>query len=161
MPSIGDLNDDLNIDLRAMEILLLSKAEKTSITIEEFIQLALLNGSTKEDIKRELTRDLLEGGRIFSEFNSAIKATSNGVVNRVRDSATFYDFGVDQQYRWIAVMVNTCPDCIDRHGSIRTYDEWLSFGLPRTGYTRCKENCKCILLPSKLSELEPIDRKNK
>lgn len=161
MPDADELNEGINVDLNSMRILLLSKANRTSITIKEFIRLALLNGSSREAIKKELLRDLKENGRIFGEFRSAIKATSNGVINRMRDSAEFSELGFDQEYRWVAVLVNTCPDCIERHGVVMTFDEWKLEGLPRTGHTVCKENCKCVLLPENSTILEPLRRNKK
>ena len=41
----------------------------------------------------------------------------------------------------------------------KNYSEWEADGLPRTGVTVCKENCKCMLLPSGTAILDPIQRK--
>lgn len=161
MPDPDELNEGIEIDLDSMRILLSSKAERTAITIQDFIRLSLLNGASRESIKKELLRDLKEGGRIFGEFRSAVKATANGTINRMRDSAEFSELGFESNYRWVAVLVNTCPDCIERHGLVMTFDEWKLQGLPRTGHTICKENCKCVLLPENSTILEPLRRPKK
>lgn len=151
----------LDREIQAMEIFLAAKASKTAITLEEYIQTRILLGASKESIEADLVKDLEEGGRIFSEFRNAIRATSNGIINRVRDNAVFSEVGIDTQYRWVAVLVNTCPDCLDRHNRVQKWDEWESEGLPRTGQTVCKENCRCVLLPSSTIEIAPIKREKR
>ena len=161
MPDAKDLNQNINIDLSTMQIVLRSKAERTSITLKEFIKMSLLNGGSRESIEAELLKDLNEGGRIFGEFRNSVKATTNGVMNRFRDSGEFSELLNAPQWRWVAVLVNTCPDCIERHGKVMSMDEWEQEGLPRTGHTVCKENCKCVLLPADSTILEPIRRPKK
>lgn len=162
MPKQDELfTEFLDREIQAMEIFLAAKASKTAITLEEYIQTRILLGASKESIEADLVKDLEEGGRIFSEFRNAIRATSNGIINRVRDNAVFSEVGIDTQYRWVAVLVNTCPDCLDRHNRVQKWDEWESEGLPRTGQTVCKENCRCVLLPSSTIEIAPIKREKR
>jgi len=152
----GDLS---NRELDTLEIFLTAKAQRTAITLEEYIQSRVIQGATKEAIKADLLADLEGGGRIFGEFRNAVRATSNGTVNRFRDTAIFQELGTEQNYRWAAVLVKTCPDCMDRHGKVKKWDEWEADGLPRTGQTVCKENCRCMLIPEEFTVLEPIMRK--
>lgn len=146
-------------EIQTMEIFLLAKASRTSVTIEEYINTRLLQGASSDSIEKDLIEDLENGGRIFSEFTSSIRSTVNGSISRSRDSAMFSDENVEEQYVWVAVLINTCPDCIARHGINKTYAQWEAEGLPRTGITVCKENCKCVLLPLKGTDIEPINRK--
>ena len=148
-------------ELETMNILLRSKASKSAITIDEFINLRLSQGASQDSIRDALLRDLREGGRIFGEFRSSIKATARGSINRVRDNSIYSEYGVDRQYRWVAVLVRTCPDCLENHGSVKTWDEWEQsrFGLPRSGGTICRENCRCVLVISEATEIQPLVRK--
>lgn len=145
-------------EITAMEIFLTAKAQRTAITLQEYVDARLAMGATKDAIRADLFNDLENGGRIFGEFRNAIKATTNGITNRLRDDAVFSAVGVDSDYRWVAVLVNTCPDCLDRHGRVQSWAEWEGEGLPRTGQTVCKENCRCVLLPAETTALEPIMR---
>ena len=145
-------------ELDAMSIYLTTKAGKTALTLDEFIQSRLLLGSSAQDIESMLLDDLDNNGRIFSEFRRAIKSTARGSINRVRDIGDFSEEGVDRNYRWSAVLVKTCPDCLERHGQVKTWEGWEAEGLPRTGATVCRENCHCILVPEQFRELEPIKR---
>lgn len=153
-----DFDQMFNADIEAMTIFMSTKAQRTALTIEEFIQTALLNGASKEQIRSLLLEDLEEGGRLFGEFRSSIRATSNGVINRLRDTAQFSKDYQIEKYRWVAVLVNTCPDCIERHGRVNTFEAWEEEGLPRAGFTVCKENCKCVLIDADTAVLEPIRR---
>jgi hypothetical protein len=145
-------------EIQAMEIFLVSKATKTGITLEEYIHTRQLLGASDESIEADLLKDLEEGGRIFGDFRNSIRATSNGIINRARDVSIFADIGIDTKYRWVAVLVNTCPDCLERHNKTKPWEEWEAEGLPRTGQTVCKENCRCVLLPSSTLEIDPIKR---
>lgn len=152
------LNDLNQREIEAMQIFLTSKASKTAITIDEYIQTRLKMGADPKVIEADLLKDLNEGGRIFGEFRNAIKATTKGVINRTRDNAIFADLGILTPYRWVAVLINTCNDCLDRHNEVKTWGEWELEGLPRTGATICKENCQCLLLPAATTEIDPIMR---
>ena len=155
------LNDLNQREVETMEIFLTAKASKAAITIDEYIQTRLKQGADPKVIEADLLDDLQNGGRIFGEFRNAIRATTKGVINRTRDNAIFADLGIDTPYRWIAVLVNTCPDCLERHNQIQTWDAWELEGLPRTGATVCKENCQCLLFPAATTEVAPIIRSKK
>lgn len=148
-------------ELDAMAIFLTTKARKTAITIDEFVQTRLTLGATPQEIEGALLDDLNNNGRMFSEFRRAVKSTARGSVNRVRDISYFSEFGVDRKYRWSAILVKTCPDCLARHGKSMLWEEWEKVGLPRTGATVCRENCHCVLIPTGFTELEPIKRERK
>lgn len=150
--------DFMQREIETMEILLVAKASKTAITIEEYIQMRLKQGADPAVIEADLIKDLEEGGRIFGEFNNAIQATAKGVVNRTRDNAIFADLGIATPYRWIAVLRNTCPDCLSRHNQVKTWAEWELEGLPRTGMTVCRDFCQCFLVPAANTEVEPLMR---
>jgi hypothetical protein len=40
---------------------------------------------------------------------------------------------------------DTCPDCKERNGQIRTIAEWLELGIPKSKHNRCGMFCKCPL----------------
>jgi len=151
-------------ELASLELMLLSSTERTAITINEFIQLRTLQGASLTSIRADLLADLNTGGRIFGEFRTSIRATINGSINRLRDDALFSEEGVITKYIWTAILVNTCPDCMDRHGVSKSWQKWEAEGLPRTNHTVCKQFCKCMLIPSEVTDIEklqPIIRKKK
>jgi len=147
-----------------LSIFLTTKAKKTALTLMEFIQARLAAGSPPEELEEQLLDDLLNNGRIFSEFRRAVTATASGSINRVRDIGYFTEMGVDKKYRWSAVItavLKPCPDCNARHGQSLSWEEWEEKGLPRTGATVCRENCRCVLVPVEYSSIEPIKRERK
>jgi hypothetical protein len=158
MPDENVLNELENRELESLYIQLSASVQRTAITLEEYIQLQVLNGVGIPEIKQALLNDLTTGGRIFGEFRNSIKSSAVGTLNRMRDAATFAEIGVTEKYRWIAVLINTCPDCIKRHGKVKTWEQWEEVGLPRTGATVCRQHCKCMLAPADTTELEPIKR---
>ena len=145
-------------ELATLEIVINGKIGRTLIALEEYIQMRQSQGATLDVIRADLLTDLEEGGRIFGEFKNAIKPTFAGSVNRFRDVGLLAETGISLKYRWVAVLVNTCDDCLDRHNQVKDWGDWEIEGLPRTGATVCRENCKCVLLPDEIVQLEPIMR---
>ena len=161
MPDKKVLDESISRELETLEIALSAKVSRSVISIEEYIDIRLTQGVTLEVIKKDLLQDLEEGGRIFGEFKNAVKATFEGSTSRFRDASLVAEMGIDTPYRWVAVLVNTCEDCLKRHNNVATWDEWEAQGLPRTGQTVCREHCKCMLIPAEATELAPIYRKEK
>lgn len=145
-------------ELEVLEIHLTAKAERTAISIEEYYKSRIAQGVTPGNIEAELIDDLENGGKMFNEFRNSVKATAHGNMMRISDAAITAENGVDVQYRWVAVFVNTCPDCIDLHGTVMSWDDWEAEGMPRSGNTVCGDNCQCMLLPEDTTELAPINR---
>lgn len=151
----------LKQELETLDILLTTKIARTVLTLQEYIEIRKLQGASLTAIRSGLLTDLETSGRIFGEFRNAIRPTFAGSTSRFRDAGSLTELGVDKSYRWVAVLVNTCPDCISRHNQVKTWEQWEAEGLPRTGATICRENCKCVLLPKEATELEPIMRGKK
>lgn len=161
MPDQEQFDNLYERELESMRIILNAKVNRTVLTLQEYVMTRQAQGGTLEAIERELIDDLKGNGRIFGEFKRNIRATAVGSLNKVRDAGYYSDFGVTEQYRWSAVLVNTCPDCLERHGQVKSWDEWEEEGLPRAGSTVCRDNCHCVLIPVEYTELEPIFRKKK
>ena len=150
--------------MKSMEITLSSSVTRTAASLKEIIDKLRVSGMEDDEIKDRLEQDLIDGGRIFGEFRRAVQATAEGTVGRISTDAYLAEFGTEISYTWIAALVNTCEDCMPRHGEINSIEEWEAIGLPRTGWSVCKENCQCVLIPSEIAkernELRgPLDRK--
>lgn len=151
-------------EMDSLSISLLSKVAKSAVTLDEYISIRTRQGASAAAIKADLLDDLNNGGRIFGEFRNGIKATANGTIHRFRDIGQVSEHGYEQNYKWAAVLVNTCPDCEVRHGVEKSYEEWERAGLPRTLQTICKEYCRCMLIPADMTvikgeNIKPIKRK--
>jgi len=158
MPDRDILEVGSDREMETLDIALTAKVSRSAISLEEYINIRLTQGVAIAVIKDELLTDLEEGGRIFGEFRNAMKVTYVGSLMRFRDTVQIAELGIDTKYRWVAVLINTCPDCLERHGNIATWEQWESEGLPRTGQTVCKENCKCVLIPEAATKISPIYR---
>jgi len=163
MPEEEIFNEFEDRELRTLTVMLSASAERTAVTIEEYIQIRLEQGTDLAIIRETLLDDLEQGGRIFGQFRNEIKSTTRGSMGRVRDSAEFSEVGVTEQYRWVAVLVRTCKDCLGLHGKVKQWEDWEQsrFGLPRSGGTRCRQNCQCVLVDAKSVDIQPIIRGKK
>ena len=163
MSKEAELTAMVERELETLEIYLWGASMRCTVSLQEYISASLAQGVSREVIQASLLNDLQTGGRIFGEFRNAIRATGTGTLNRFSDVAQFNDTGVNQQeYRWIAVLANTCPDCEARHGKVKAFTDWQAMGLPRSGQTVCKSHCKCVLSDPKSTEMvKPIKRVKK
>ena len=121
-------------------------------------EIAILRGAGIRDreIIRILDTDLRTGGRIFGELRVLIK---RGIVGGIMQG---FRIGQDNIYgdnvmmRWVSVgSPKICVDCQGRLGQIDTWANWEAEGLPASGFSVCKENCYCQLIPEDI----PIDDK--
>lgn len=150
--------------MQSFEISLSTAVRRATASLQEVVSKLSLSGMSKPAIKKILEKDLVEGGRVFGEFRRAVKATSEGLIGKVSTDAYLQEFGAEIDFTWIAALVNTCEDCMPRHGDVKTFEEWEAEGLPRSGWSVCKEHCQCVLIPENIAtarnELrEPLDRK--
>ena len=58
-----------------------------------------------------------------------------------------------QEFKWVTVSSRACPQCAERAGRTESYEYWQTIGLPRSGFSVCRGNCRC--------HLEPMDYKGK
>ena len=66
-------------------------------------------------------------------------------------------YGDSVRFRWVSVgSPNVCPDCESRIDQVLTWNEWEAEGLPASGFSVCKENCYCQLVPEDVEIDNPI-----
>lgn len=145
-------------EIEALEIALTASGARAAITIEEYIKLQVNQGVSADVIKKTLLRDLTNGGRMFGEFRRSVQSNVRGSINKMRDAGQFAENGIAEKYRWAAVLMKTCPDCLALHGTVKTWEEWEDEGMPRHRDTVCRHNCRCMLIPSEFTVLKPIQR---
>lgn len=79
---------------------------------------------------------------------SAKAPTSDDLSLDEKRRSTFVKARQEQRLMWVAIFVNTCEDCINLSGEVKTLAGWRSDGhWPGNGHTRCGANCKCQLVP--------------
>ena len=119
-------------------------------------EIAVLRGSGVGDsaIIQILSDDLRTGGRIFGEFRNSIR---RGIIGGIMQG---FRVGQDNIYgnnvimRWVSGgSPKICADCESRVGEVDTWENWQALGLPASGFSVCKENCYCQLIPEDI----PID----
>jgi hypothetical protein len=77
---------------------------------------------------------------IMRALNGAVNdSMGRGQVARLEERPA------DVLYTWRAESAKPCPDCSARNGEQRYLDEWQAAGLPRSGFSICNKNCKCVI----------------
>ena len=108
------------------------------------------SGMDNKAIKDVLINDLRTGGRLFGNYRNQIKNTVQsgiGISGGNSSRSTFEKAGV-KQYRWTAIGdKRVCPDCEPRHGEVDSLEFWKTVGLPQSGFSICRYNCRCQLVP--------------
>jgi len=145
--SIERIKEAITVNIR-------TKAEKTALTLEEYIQSLRSAGMADKEIKKLLLTDLDEGGRIFGEFYRGLGMDITGKLGEVSNAASYEMFGFkpEDKLTWVSVSIEqgdkACPDCEPRHGESDTYGNWILRGLPKSGFSVCRTYCKCKLIRS-------------
>lgn len=154
------LNEATEEDEAAINYAILATAYYASIFTERIEQeIRLLRGAGMSDsgIITTLTNDFRSNGRIFGEFSRSIK---RGIVLGIMQSFRVGQdaiYGDSVKMRWVSVgSPKICPDCESRIDQVLSWDEWQSEGLPATGFSVCKENCYCQIIPEDIEIDNPV-----
>tara|TARA_R100001594_G_scaffold38363_3_gene69474 strand:- start:3881 stop:4342 length:462 start_codon:yes stop_codon:yes gene_type:complete len=122
----------------------------TIAEIELVIQTMTMSGASAEAIREYLLSDLLIGGRIFGAFASGVATTTSIGITSSAQIAQMLEYkrsGV-RVFKWVTVSKNPCRDCAERAGEVEEWAVWELIGVPRSGFSVCRGNCKCHLEPS-------------
>ena len=119
--------------------------------IEREIALLRNAGISEAAIVDILRNDLTTGGRIFGEFRNTVR---RGIISDTMQASRIGQdrvYGDSMNMRWISVGTpKICPDCEERIGEVRSWNEWELVGLPASGFSVCKEFCYCQLIPDSI-----------
>ena len=143
-------------DLRIIIGNQLSKnAAETVLTLEELISQMKESGMDNSAIKSVLMNDLNTGGRLFGTYRNNVKNTVKNGANMVANETSrkeFEEAGI-KEYRWVSIGDNrVCPDCEPRNGEVNTMEFFKTIGLPRSGFSICRSNCRCQLVPEEYKD---------
>ena len=126
-------------------------ATETTTTLQGLVSNMKANGMSDKEIKSVLMNDLTGGGRIFGGYRNQVKNTVKSGIGASANNASMKSFeaaGV-KEYRWVAVGdKNVCADCLPRNGEVADMEFWKAVGLPQSGFSICRYNCRCQLVPS-------------
>lgn len=126
-------------------------AAETTMDLEGLVSTMKQSGMSDSEIKTMLMNDLTGGGRLFGNFRNQIKNTvKTGVgISASNSSRTSFESAGITEYRWVAIGdKSVCIDCERRSGDIGSMEFWKNVGLPQSGFSICRYNCRCQLLPS-------------
>lgn len=156
----SDALDELEIIITSA---MTTATTKTILDLQQTITNLTATGTSKDVIRNILLQDLNEGGIIFGTYRNAIKNTTSNAVQMMSEAAIRGQYGDKniKKFQWITAGGNVCDDCLPRHGETATWEEWSSIGTPRSGFSVCKQNCQCQLVPStyKDKEIESVVRR--
>ena len=137
------------------ERLVLNLDSLTEVYVLELKSVArnlLLGGLSETEVTRQLEENIRATGRETGAYFNAISSDVKSAIFQIADQAAQDAFAFENlqdRQRWITFFGKSCPDCRARHNLVKSYDEWLSEGLPRSGATVCRQHCHCVLLPDK------------
>ena len=152
-PIINALENTLTpaVEAQVLNIMddLTIRAEIFGKEIQRTITRMGTQGASKGAIKATLKRDMQTGGRLFSSLRNDVK---EGIVEQINQSGRLgqmTEYKNANIFTWVTVQGHkVCPDCSSRSGMTMNWDDWVSEGLPASGWSVCKGHCYCVLDPS-------------
>ncbi|MBC8428086.1 MAG: hypothetical protein H8D94_01295 [Candidatus Pelagibacter sp.] len=126
----------------------------TVVEIQEVVNHMRVFGMSENDIVSTLSQDLINQGRLFGSFRNRIKNTVKNAVTMAAAAAQLdlYQKANIKEFRWVTVSdTRVCPDCIIRHNRKETLETFKLIGLPQSGFSVCRDRCRCLLVPMSYS----------
>jgi len=140
--------------------------------LDDMQRFVIERSGLSKKIIQELAEDELQTlGSFFQAYDQTLNKDFNVLVND--GQSTIADDTIKQDVRlpsprlqmWQAVLVNTCPDCLELHGTTKPRSVWIREGVPNQRPTLCVKNknarCHCQLIdvdtaPSRTDIRAPI-----
>ncbi len=143
------MTDRVRIRILAKEIsekimpIILADRILTAAQIAEWVNSGFASGT----INKLLHLALMGQGTGAFEVLKNIKSGLTSWIGVTTDKTFYTTQGIknNTMMTWVIESGNPCPDCIDRNGQVKTFQEWVGLGLPREGATICGAYCKCEL----------------
>jgi hypothetical protein len=146
---------DFRIAADTFRKLLAKDRESFTARLSGFVERQRAGGVTDENILAAMQADFEGDGPVFGAFKNSVARQAehflNAAANQEVKTVLLDEFGDFDKLkaRWVAMMVNTCSDCVDLHGQVKTYAEWQAEGEPNVRNTPCtyRSVCHCELIP--------------
>jgi hypothetical protein len=157
----------LGIDITATEGEIITSElglmTKSMAATKQVFQLKITNlitqletrGLSDQQVINVLLDDLNNDGQIFGGLKRQLIGDSQEFIEVAGSRLTAEEFQIqsgEESGTWVAILVNTCEDCLPRHGQTKTYNEWEELGMPRSGFSVCKSKCQCDVFPASVTE---------
>lgn len=116
--------------------------------VQQQIKAWAASGMSEANILDKLASDLAPGGVTFEAMMKAFQNAAGEVVDYLTIEQVHDEWTGPDQWIWISnTDENRCDDCAERHGEVKTWNEWQQWGLPGMGTTVCGWRCRCALEP--------------
>lgn len=151
-------------DLEQLEIIVIAEMQRIITNLKTDLETRIITmgaaGIERQAAIAILQTDLSTGGITFGTYKNGMKNLVSNAVRGAANEAMLNEFAATnvELWRWVTVSGNPCPQCLSRQGDLQTLEFWQAAGLPKSGFSVCLNNCKCVLLPEgfespELSEL--------
>ena len=142
------------VEVDRLEIIISAQMDKAIIDFKTSIKTRMVtlqaSGMSRDAAIATLTA--AQGAGASIAVNTYKNAMKNIVQNAVRGASNAqmvsrYTQTNVKLFRWITVSGDPCPQCLSRQGQVLTLRGWQEAGFPKSGFSVCDDNCKCILVP--------------
>ena len=161
--AVGELSPEIENYIVQKAFQMKATSQVFGTKLEKQVGLLIGNGLSVKNIKANITKDLVEGGKIFGELRNNVKSELTDITNVSARMGQLETQGDKEIFTWTTVGGHRiCPDCAGRAGDQGTYSYWIDEGVPCSGWSYCGGNCYCVLdssgkLPAQVvvGEVEP------
>lgn len=140
-------------NLEQLEIIVIAEMQKVINTLKTDLETRLVTmtaaGMERTAAIAILQTDLTTGGITFGTYKNGMKNLVSNAIRGAANEAMLNEFATTniELFRWVTVSGDPCPQCLDRQGDLQTLEFWQAAGMPKSGFSICQNNCKCVLIP--------------
>lgn len=148
-------------------------ADETSAAFSRWVEKLRQAGMTDDTILAALQADPSALGEVLGPWQRGIQDAGRNLVKLVDetmqqaieeavavDETNLGSYWITMRDRSVCGQDDNGPErsCARRHGLLKPFADWVTMGLPGTGVTHCRGNCRCQLVPeSYLKSGAPLD----
>jgi len=141
-------------DIESLELIIGAQMDKAVADFKTSIKTRMItlqaSGMSRDAAIATLTAEQGAGASIaVNTYKNAMKNLTQNAVRGASNAQMMsrYEQTNVELFRWVTVSGNPCPQCLSRQGELLTLRGWQEAGFPKSGFSVCDDNCKCILVP--------------
>lgn len=148
-----ELRSEVDKQIKSLSIQVSNTVDELALDVSTYIESSA--GLSQKQIISNLSELQKAGGGVFADATKGLTRAITDKTFLISDDIFFGGLKTEAEYNqktdklmWQAMLVNTCPSCLQLHGKVKLRAVWNIKGGPNVRNTLCTihGSCHCILV---------------